>query len=359
MLLLFRYDNMICFGFVCIRNNPSSRSSFRRVADECSNRDHQRRIIRIGQRLPMTAESSATAADNKEEEAPAADALVEVRPRVSKRRRVRNLAKILSSRLFSTFASSDNPLVVDTQSPSSPPPVVTGTTTEDEVAAIEMAYAAAAAAATAAPADEIITDQVATSAASTASSSSDDEIIVASTAARQSKAADSVDLSGSWTPVITSTFQNEYDAYLVNCGESFMFRKVVVNGIKFQKEVIRQLDDGVNLEITATNPAGNWNRTLITSDALEPMNATISDPDGDQVQVEAWWEDNGTKHKSILRGKPRVQGGVFETVRYLESNDDDDDGGDVLVCESSFIPNPSSSSSKFKYGHVVWKFKRI
>lgn len=99
----------------------------------------------------------------------------------------------------------------------------------------------------------------------------------------------------------------------------------------------------------ATNPAGNWNRTLVASDSANPLNTTIIDPDGDAVQVEAWWEDDGTKHKSLLQGKPRVEGGVFETVRYLESED-------IMVCESSFLP--PASSKKFKYGSVIWKFDR-
>lgn len=173
-----------------------------------------------------------------------------------------------------------------------------------------------------------------------------DEII---TNSRQSKAANNVDLSGSWKPIVTEEFKKEYDSFLANCSQSFMFRKVVVNGIGYQTEIIRQLNNGVDLEIIATNPAGNWNRTLVASDELQPLNATITDPDGDRVQVEAWWEENGTKHKSLLRGKPRVQGGVFETVRYLESDN-------VLVCESGFHPTPSSM--KFKYGFVSWKFQR-
>lgn len=143
----------------------------------------------------------------------------------------------------------------------------------------------------------------------------------------------------------------EYDSYLANCSQSFLFRKVVVNGIGYQKEVIRQLNDGVDLEIIATNPAGNWNRTLKTSDGMRPLNVTITDPDGDRVQIEAWWEGEGTRHKSILRGKPNVDGGVFETVRYLESDD-------VLACESKFYPSTSSTMKEFKYGHVVWKFQR-
>jgi len=173
------------------------------------------------------------------------------------------------------------------------------------------------------------------------------EIIINS---RQSKAADGVDLSGSWKPIVTAEFKKEYDSFLVNCSESFMFRKVVVNGIGYQKEVIRQLNNGIDVEIVATNPAGNWNRTLVASDESRPLNVTITDPDGDKVHVEAWWEGNGTRHKSLLQGKPRVKGGVFETARYLESNN-------ILVCESRFHPAPSSSA-KFKHGYVLWKFQR-
>lgn len=170
------------------------------------------------------------------------------------------------------------------------------------------------------------------------------------TVSRQSTAAAHVDLSGTWKPIITEAFKKDYDAYLVHCGESFMFRKVVVNGIGYQREAIRQLDEGSALEIVATNPAGNWNRTLVTSDAAAPRNATLADPDGDRVQVESWWEGGGTRHRALLRGKPRVQGGTFDTVRYLES-------ADVLVCESTFVPSPSSGT-KFTRGHVVWKFRR-
>ena len=176
--------------------------------------------------------------------------------------------------------------------------------------------------------------------------SAEEEVILSN---RQSTAGKDVDLSGTWRPIVTSDFKKEYDSYLLNCSESFMFRKAVVNGIGYQRETIRQLDDGITLEITATNPAGNWKRTLVASDESQPLNTTITDPDGDEVVVEAWWEENGTAHKSLLRGKPRVQGGAFETVRYLESND-------VLVCESSFVPNPEIE--KFKYGFVTWKFQR-
>lgn len=172
---------------------------------------------------------------------------------------------------------------------------------------------------------------------------------------RQAMASPITDLSGTWSPIVTPSFKSQYDDYLKNCSQSFVFRKVVVNGIEYQRETIRQLDQGQSLEIIAQNPAGNWNRTLVASDINNPLNTTIVDPDKDTVNVEAWWEDNGTKHKSVLRGKPRVNGGVFETVRYLDKEDEN-----VLVCESTFLPNESEgSSSSFKHGHIIWRFRRV
>lgn len=177
---------------------------------------------------------------------------------------------------------------------------------------------------------------------------------------RWSTAAEHVDLSGTWKPIVTAEFKQQYDQYLLNCSQSYVFRKVIINGISLQTETIRQMNHGMDVEIFASNPAGNWNRTLTASGisphfmdhSAEPLHVTIEDPDGDMVQVEAWWENGGTVHKSWLRGKPRVHGGEFETIRYMESPN-------VLVCESNFHPSPSApASKKFQYGHVVWKFQR-
>ena len=94
--------------------------------------------------------------------------------------------------------------------------------------------------------------------------SSLDKII---TNSRQSKAADDVDLFGSWKPIATEESKDKYD--------SLMFPKVVVNVIGYQIEIICQLNNGVELEMIAINPAGCWNCTLIASDELQPLNATI------------------------------------------------------------------------------------
>ena len=151
------------------------------------------------------------------------------------------------------------------------------------------------------------------------------------------------DLSGTWKPIVTSKFKDQYDEYLLNCSQSFVFRKIVVNGIGLQKEIIHQHEN--DLQIIATNPAGDWERTLIHNEEI-----TIVDPDGDCVKVESAWEEEGMVHRSWLRGKPRVHGGVFDTRRYLESDN-------VLVCESNFIPS-KGGDDRFKFGHVIWRFER-
>jgi hypothetical protein len=192
---------------------------------------------------------------------------------------------------------------------------------------------------------------------------------------RWETAANTTNLSGKWKPIITEEFKQQYDDYLINCSQSFLFRKVVAGGIQFTREVIEQKEQGRLLTITATNPAANWNRTLVSSSSSEDDPAaaasttttiTITDPDGDLVQVEAWWQDNGTVHKSWLRGKPRVLGGEFETTRFLR-------GDDVLVCESKFHPNNNTNSKSnnnnsisntiltsgdFRPASVTWTFQR-
>jgi len=168
---------------------------------------------------------------------------------------------------------------------------------------------------------------------------------------RSATAGSGVDLTGTWRPVVTEVFKSQYDAYLKNCSETYLFRQVVVNGIGYLEETIRQLDGGKNLEITATNPVGDWNRTLVASPEDAPLQVAIIDPDKDVCHIEAYWVDGGTRHKSLLKGKPRVKGGVFETIRYL-------DGDDSLVCESYFHPSPNAPA-KFKPAHVVWNFTRV
>jgi hypothetical protein len=190
---------------------------------------------------------------------------------------------------------------------------------------------------------------------------------------RSAYAASHVDLSGSWKPVVTPQFQRDYDDFLKNCSQSYLLRQVMIRGIHYQVEHVHQLQNGRELKIVSTNPAGQWHRTLVASDDNgidSPFNVTIVDPDGDPIQVEAWWEHHGTKHRSWLRGKPNLYGGFIETIRYLQQEDDDADDNSTniknnpprtfLMCESTFHPHPQAPPSKnFHPGHVVWTYQRV
>ena len=168
-----------------------------------------------------------------------------------------------------------------------------------------------------------------------------------------------IDLSGTWKPIITPEFKKQYDTYLEHCGEGIFFRKALLAAIGIAKEVYEQRDHGRELSIKGITPINQWERTLRASGAeqdhpdYEPTFTSFRDPDGDTVEVEAWWEENGTVHRSMLRGKPRVKGGVFESRRYLLPEDDN-----VLVCESTFHPPTDLAGSKFQEDTVEWRFQR-
>lgn len=191
-------------------------------------------------------------------------------------------------------------------------------------------------------------------------------------------AAPHVDLSGTWKPIITPAFRQEYDRYLKNCGEGIWFRKTLLAAIGFggTREEYKQLDQGRSLIITGITPVTQWKRTLVASgttkssshegnenkdDDYQPVYTSFCDPDGDMVQVEAWWEDQGTVHTSILRNKPRVLGGMFESKRYLDPNSN----GHILICQSTFYPSEThgnytaASSHKFHKDQVTWEFERL
>jgi hypothetical protein len=163
------------------------------------------------------------------------------------------------------------------------------------------------------------------------------------------------DLSGTWKPVITPAFKKEYEKYLENLGQSFAFRTLCLNFVGLTRETITQ--DGTLLNIRGTTPIGVWDRTLVSSGSdltnaeYEPFNVTFLDPDKDSVDVEAWWEDGGTVHKSWLRGKPRVNGGEFESTRYLENDN-------TLICESLFHPPNGTNANSFRPAFVKWRFER-
>ena len=190
---------------------------------------------------------------------------------------------------------------------------------------------------------------------------------------RSAYAASHIDLSGSWKPVVTPQFQRDYDDFLKNCSQPYLLRQVMIRGIQYQVEHVQQLQRGRELDIVSTNPAGRWHRTLVASDDTgidSPFNVTIVDPDGDPIQVEAWWEQHGTRHRSWLRGKPNLYGGFIETIRYLQQQEQNDDVVDAanknsppptfMICESTFHPHPQAPPFKnFQPGRVVWKYQRV
>jgi hypothetical protein len=193
------------------------------------------------------------------------------------------------------------------------------------------------------------------------------------TGTRWAIAANTTQLSGNWRPIVTPAFRQIYDEYLQNCSEPLLPRKLITSLLHTTREVIDH--NGRNLTMTSTNPAGTWSRTLVSSGADNTVNnkdeydvvlSEIIDPDKESVTVESWWDDHGTVHRSVLRGKSRVHGGTFETLRYLEKNDPSssrdavmDEGNkvdDILIVESFFHPSPESQG--FRNGHVQWRYER-
>ncbi|CAB9528860.1 expressed unknown protein [Seminavis robusta] len=172
------------------------------------------------------------------------------------------------------------------------------------------------------------------------------------------------DFSGVWVPVVDSPFKDQYGDYMEKSGRSFLFRQVCLNFASTTREEIQQEDQGRVLHFVGQSPAGGWKRSLVSSGAdsttheFEPVHAEFLDPDSELVKVEAWWEDDGTVHKSWLRDKAGVDGGQFESTRYLEDAPND---GKFLICESAFHPSEKhlqNPSSKFKPAFVRWRYRR-
>ena len=177
---------------------------------------------------------------------------------------------------------------------------------------------------------------------------------------RWSISSEDVDFSGSWRPIVDNKFKKEYDDYLKCCGQNVIFRNLAKSVLGLVTEVIQH--EGTDLTIAGTTPAGTWTRTLVSSGTdlthteFEPIYVDIVDPDGDKVKVESFWQDDGQTHVSILRGKPRVQGGIFESRRYLLQ---DGDETSKLICESFFHASEESPSNKFQSSNVTWSFQKV
>lgn len=163
-----------------------------------------------------------------------------------------------------------------------------------------------------------------------------------------------VDLSGDWSLIVNDDFKKDYDEYLKQLGQPFIVRSVALTLIGVTTEQTEQKEEGRTLFIRGTNARGIWERTLVTSgadkvnDQFTPLHVPVDTADDERVEAEAWWEGNGTVHRSWMRGLNKYGGGDFESSRYLE------EGGKVLVCESIFHPNEKDR----KDAGVTWRFLR-
>lgn len=169
-------------------------------------------------------------------------------------------------------------------------------------------------------------------------------------------AAPGVDLTARWKIIVDNDFKESYDKYLKGLGQPSLVRSVAVSIVEMTTEEIIQENEGRELCIKGKNLRGLWERTLVASgsdhekhhDGLEHLQVPIVTADKEKVVAEAWWENEGKTHFSILKGVKKYGGGDFQSKRYLESD------GDVLVCESMFIPNGSGK----EIPSITWRFKR-
>ena len=202
---------------------------------------------------------------------------------------------------------------------------------------------------------------------------------------RWSISASDVDLTGEWKLVVTDEFKAEYDGYLKKLGQAKLVRDVALAVVGKTTEDLIQTDRGKSVVLTSNNARGTWRRTFISSgtdewsddndddtDGLdfERLQIPIKTADGETVQAEAWWEDQGRVHVSWMRGVRKYGGGDFEGRRYLQhegiktdneksaaTNDNDkvtNNATTYYICESSFHPNDPRKG----INRITWKFER-
>mmetsp|Transcript_17338 Transcript_17338/g.42127 ORF Transcript_17338/g.42127 Transcript_17338/m.42127 type:complete len:463 (-) Transcript_17338:2631-4019(-) len=236
------------------------------------------------------------------------------------------------------------------------------------------------------------------------------------------------DLTGRWKPVVTTDFLNELDNFWVTsckakqdqqnkssdpmCTASTWYRRVVLRGVSFQRELIRHLDDdidGINssngqtLELVATNPITSWNRTLHSSPCISSFEDQkerqgcrkqtinhLNDPrTNETISTVAFWSSDGNTHTSILwyneedvdiddsnRPLKLVVEEIFprwETKRYLLHHETDpaknhkhQPSNDVLMSESILHyhnnnesdPSDTSNEDRSATVSVLWTYVR-
>lgn len=155
------------------------------------------------------------------------------------------------------------------------------------------------------------------------------------------------DLSGTWSLIADDAFKVEYDTYLSSLGQPAIVRSVACTCVGFTKEEYRQTDEGKELTIIGTNPRGKWERVLLSSEESGRIETPVQTADSETVMAEAWWEEQGAKHKSWMRGGKKWGGGDFESTRYLE------DG--MLVCDTVFHPTDEFREKS----RISWRFRKV
>lgn len=164
-------------------------------------------------------------------------------------------------------------------------------------------------------------------------------------------------LSGKWSLEIDDDFIQQYDNYLHDLGQPAIVRKVACSIVSFTMEEYHQIEAGRVLKIKGTNPRGVWSRDLISSgsspessihESEERIESPVRTADGEIVMAEAWWENNGTVHKSWMRGGKKWGGGDFESTRYVDAEGN-------LICDTTFHPTDSQRPKS----NIRWKFRKI
>lgn len=138
------------------------------------------------------------------------------------------------------------------------------------------------------------------------------------------------------------SFKEQYDNYLAQLGQPSLVRSIALSIVGLTTEEIQQAKQGRELMIRGQNVRGVWERTLTT----EHKDAVVMTADGEQVETESWWEQNGTVHHSWMRGVQKYGGGSFESIRYIK------DG--ILVCESVFHPDDQDREKVA----ITWHFSK-
>ena len=231
-----------------------------------------------------------------------------------------------------------------------------------------------------------------------------------------SRAASRVDLTGRWRPANTISAQDltDYDEFLKACCSdkiSYWTRQLLSSSsvVSRQEFVVKQFDEGRILEFVDVHPLASnvWNRTIVTStspknnrlgknssamarqgdsklDGRRSYANRIKGPQGNPVLVEAYWEENGTVHTSLLRMAVNDDNGEvdsdnqgwLQTRRYLypgtshfETRQHKEDKTRVMVVETTYHLTlyRTETETMLKAGRggdtpstkMVWKWEQV